>query len=121
MMAGDSRGFGAYLGTIPDYAEMMNSEGGVLLSDVRQGGPADIAGITRGDRIVEMDGTEIRNLYDMTFVLRDHRPGQIIEIKILRGDRPLSLSATLGRRGKLSTPDQDAGNPHEADSNGHRE
>jgi hypothetical protein len=119
MMAGDSRGFGAYLGTIPDYAEMMNSEGGVLLSDVRPGGPADIAGITRGDRIVEMDGTEIRNLYDMTFVLRDHRPGQIIEIKILRGDQPLSLSATLGRRGKPSTPDQDAGNPHEADSNGH--
>jgi aminopeptidase YwaD len=99
MMAGDSRGFGAYLGSIPDYAEMMNSEGGVLLSGVRHGGPADIAGILRGDRIVEMDGTEIRNLYDMTFVLRDHRPGQIIEIKLIREGQPLTLNATLGRRG----------------------
>ncbi|MBW2291316.1 MAG: M28 family peptidase [Deltaproteobacteria bacterium] len=115
LMAGDSRGFGAYLGSIPDYAEMMNSEGGVLLSGVRQGGPADVAGITRGDRIIEMDGTEIHNLYDMTFVLRDHRPGQIIEIKILRGDKPVTVSATLGRRGKASSPDPDAASPHAAD------
>ncbi|MBW2293014.1 MAG: PDZ domain-containing protein, partial [Deltaproteobacteria bacterium] len=113
---GDSRGFGAYLGIIPDYAEMMNSEGGVLLSGVRQGGPADVAGIKRGDRIIEMDGTEIHNLYDMTFVLRDHRPGQIIEIKILRGDQPVTVSATLGRRGKASSPDPDAESPHGADS-----
>jgi len=34
-------GYGAYLGTIPDY---MQTEGGVLLSGVRAGGPAEKAG-----------------------------------------------------------------------------
>jgi S1-C subfamily serine protease len=113
MMAGDSRGFGAYLGSIPDYAEMMSSDGGVLLSGVRKGGPADVAGIVRGDRIIEMDGTEIRNLYDMTFVLRDHRPGQVIEIKLLRAGEPLTFGATLGRRGEAaSKPGPHGTDPH---------
>src|SRR5256886_2451654 len=32
-MGGDSRGYGSYLGTIPDYSAMESSEGGVLLAD----------------------------------------------------------------------------------------
>jgi hypothetical protein len=101
-MTGDSRSFGAYLGSIPDYSTMTNPEGGVLLSAVRPEGPADRAGITGGDRIIEMAGTEIHNLYDMTFVLSDHRPGEIIEIVVDRDGEVLTLSATLGRRGKAS-------------------
>ena len=100
MMAGDSRGFGAYLGSVPDYADMMSREGGVLLSSVRHGGPADQAGIAGGDRIIEMAGTPIHNLHDMTFVLRDHRPGQIIEIVLVRQGTPKIVRATLGQRGK---------------------
>lgn len=110
-MAGDARGFGAYLGSIPDYTEMMNREGGVLLSGVRKDGPAGRAGITGGDRIVGMDGVKIHNLHDMTFVLRDHRPGEVIEIKFLRGDQTHRVLVTLGKRGepKAATSSSD---PH---------
>ena len=121
-MTGDSRGFGAYLGSVPDYADMLSTDGGVLLSAVRQGGPADVAGIVGGDRIVEMDGTEIRNLYDMTFVLRDHRPGQVIEIKLLRNDQPVTVSATLGRRGgELSGHAPKTKDPHGLDPHQNRD
>jgi hypothetical protein len=99
-MAGDSRGYGAYLGTIPDYSTMMASEGGVLLSGVRKDGPADRAGIRGGDKIVAMAGVEIQNLYDMTFVLRDNRPGESIEVVVLREGERIALLATLGKRGK---------------------
>ncbi len=109
-MAGDSRGYGAYLGTVPDYADMMSREGGVLLSTVRPGAPADVAGIRGGDRIIEIDETKIHNLHDMTFVLRDHRPGEIVEVVVARGDEIVRLRATLGRRGKQATPK--AGDPH---------
>ncbi|MCP4039827.1 MAG: M28 family peptidase [bacterium] len=112
MMAGDSRGFGAYLGSIPDYADMMSREGGVLLSGVRKGGPADQAGITGGDRIIEMDDTQIHNLYDMTFVLRDHRPGEIVEIVFLRAGEPMRVRATLGRRGKQRVQTTVGETPH---------
>lgn len=113
-MAGDSRGFGAYLGTVPDYADMMSREGGVLLSSVRPGAPADQAGIRGGDRIIEIDGTRIHNLHDMTFVLRDHRPGEVVEVVVVRGDETLTLRATLGRRGKRTKAAADSphGSPH---------
>jgi len=112
-MGGDSRGYGAYLGTIPDYRAMEDASGGVLLGDVRPGGPADQAGIRGGDRIISMAGTRIENLYDMTFALQDHKPGETIEVVILRGGERVALRATLGKRGEQ--PAQPAASvPHEA-------
>src|SRR5688572_12623514 len=63
-MSGDSRGYGAYLGTVPDFKAMDSAGGGVLLADVRGGGPAERGGIRGGDRIVSIAGTKIENLYD---------------------------------------------------------
>ena len=97
-LVGDARGYGSYLGTVPDYSHAGGADGGVLLAGVRGGGPADRAGLRKGDRIVAMGGIEVRNLYDMVFVLRDNRPGDTIQIRVLRGDTALELAATLGRR-----------------------
>jgi len=102
-MEGDSRGYGAYLGTIPDFRAMESESGGVLLSDVRAGGPADRAGIRGGDRIVAMGGTRIENLYDMTFALQDNRPGETIDVTVVRGDARLALQATLGDRAPMGS------------------
>ncbi len=100
-LVGDSRGYGSYLGTVPDFSEMMRGTGGVLLSGVRKDGPADRAGVRAGDRIVRMAGVEVRNLYDMTFVLREHRPGEVIEIGLLRDGARVGVTATLGRRERV--------------------
>ncbi|NIP17915.1 MAG: PDZ domain-containing protein [Xanthomonadales bacterium] len=86
---------------MPDYRAMEASEGGVLLGDVRPGGPADLAGISGGDTIVSMAGTVIENLYDMTFALQDNKPGETIEVAVLRDGERLSLRATLGDRAKM--------------------
>jgi len=114
-MQGDSRGYGAYLGTIPDYTAMSDSSGGVLLSDVRPDGPADRAGVTGGDRIVQMGDWTIENLYDMTYALQDYRPGDIIRVDVMREGARVELTATLGSRGHSTEPsphsDSDA-NPH---------
>ncbi|MBI4168741.1 MAG: M28 family peptidase [Acidobacteria bacterium] len=100
-MVGDSRGYGAYLGSVPDYRAMESTEGAVLLADVRKNGPADRAGIHGGDRIVEMAGTRIENLYDMTYALQDHRPGETIEVAVIREGQRLALRATLGDRAAM--------------------
>jgi hypothetical protein len=88
-------GYGAYLGTIPDY---MQTEGGVLLSGVRAGGPADQAGIRGGDVIVKFDGVHIDNIYDYTYALRSRKPGQLVRITVKRGGAEQDLIVTLGRR-----------------------
>src|SRR5712692_3488356 len=103
-LEGDSRGYGAYLGTIPDYRAMESTTGGVLLTDVRAGGPADLAGIRGGDRIIQMAGTRIENLYDMTFALQDHKPGETIDVVVIRNNEQRKLRATLGTRGAAGQP-----------------
>lgn len=97
-MAGDGRGYGAWLGTIPDFSAMESSSGGVKLADVRAGGPAEKAGIKGGDVIVEMAGTRIENLQDMTYALQDNKPGDTIDVVVLRGGQRMTLRATLGSR-----------------------
>jgi len=88
-------GYGAYLGTIPDY---MQTEGGVLLSGVRSGSPADSAGLKGGDVIVKFDGVSVDNIYDYTFALRSRKPGQRVRISLKRGGQEVELMAVLGRR-----------------------
>src|SRR5712692_3224315 len=73
-------------------------------SDVRAGGPADLAGIRGGDRIIEMAGTRIENLYDMTFALQDHKPGSTIDVVVVRNNEQKKLRATLGTRGAAGQP-----------------
>ena len=73
---GDVRSYGASLGTIPDYTGSPENRPGMLLSGVRSGGPADQAGLERGDRIIELAGREVRDIYDLMYVLRVVKPGE---------------------------------------------
>ena len=79
----------AYLGTIPDYAA---EGGGVSLSGVRGGGPADVAGLRRGDVIVEFAGQAIANIYDYTYALDAVRIGEPVDVVVLRDGERLSFS-----------------------------
>ncbi|MGA2384022.1 MAG: M20/M25/M40 family metallo-hydrolase [Gemmatimonadales bacterium] len=85
----------AWLGSIPDMSE---EPGGVRLSGVRAGGPADAAGIRARDIIVGIGADTVANLNDMQNALVKHHPGDTVEIRVRRGDQVLTLTATLGRR-----------------------
>ncbi|GIW51948.1 MAG: aminopeptidase [Gemmatimonadales bacterium] len=89
-------GYGAYLGTVPDMTE---SPGGVRLSGVRSGSPAEQAGLRPGDILVGLGDYRIANLYDMTNALRAYQPGDTVSLKVLRDGKPVELKAVLGRRG----------------------
>ena len=110
---GDSRGYGAYFGSVPDYSAMEATTGGVTLSDVRKGSPAEKAGLQKGDVITGMAGTSVQNLYDMTYVLREHRAGETIEVVFQRGGVEQKKKATLATRsGDGTSPHQPAPPPH---------
>ena len=125
-MEGDSRGYGAYLGTVPDYSAMGETTGGVLLADVRPGSPADKAGIRGKDRIVSIGGTRIENLYDMSYALQDHKPGDTVDIIVVRDGQQKTLRATLTTRGggvappKVSSLVIKAGKPYEKTFDGEK-
>jgi len=89
------KGYGAYLGTIPDFAY---SDDGVRVSGVREGSPAEKAGIQEGDILIQIAEKKIHNLYDLTYALREHKPGDKIKIKILRKGKEKILIAVLEKR-----------------------
>ena len=90
-----SSGYGPYLGTIPD---MTPQESGVRLTGVRDGSPAEVAGIRTGDVIVEFEGREIGDLYAYTYALREHSPGDEVHIVVLRDGERVEVVAVLGQR-----------------------
>ena len=94
--AAGGQGYGAYLGTIPDMSE---SPGGVRLSGVRAGSPAEQAGLKAGDIITAIGAKAVANLYDMTDALRSHQPGDTVIITAKRGDAEIRVTAVLGKRG----------------------
>ena len=55
----------------PELKDKLNlkDEKGALVADVTQGGPAEKAGIERGDVIVAFDGKEIKEMRDLPFVV----------------------------------------------------
>jgi membrane-associated protease RseP (regulator of RpoE activity) len=89
-------GYGAYLGSIPDFEE--RTEPGVLLTGVRAGSPAEKAGIQGGDVIVELGGHKVMNLQDLTYALRAHRAGDRVEVVYLRQGQTLRAAVVLGER-----------------------
>jgi Tol biopolymer transport system component len=93
---GDVRGYGASLGTIPDYTGAPDNKTGMLLAGVRAGGPADVAGLQRGDRVVELLGHEIRDIYDLMYSLREAKPGQEGSVVVERGDERIAVTVTFG-------------------------
>jgi membrane-associated protease RseP (regulator of RpoE activity) len=88
-------GYGAYFGSIPDFAE---GTIGVKFSDVRENSPAAKAGLKAGDIMTEFDGKPIQNLYDFTYALRGKKPGDEVKVKVTRDGKPLEVAVVLARR-----------------------
>ncbi len=90
--AGGGPGYGAYFGSVPDMADDVK---GVRFADVRPNSPAAKAGLKGQDVLVKFDGKEIANLQDFTYVLRTHKPGDTVEVVVLRDGKPLTVQVKL--------------------------
>lgn len=94
-MSGTSGGYGAWLGSVPDFTPV---ERGVKLSGVTKGSPAEAAGIRAGDILVGLGTHEVADLQAMTVALRAHKPGDVVDVRVLRGGERVSMKVTLGSR-----------------------
>ena len=94
-MAGGGPGYGAYFGSIPDFGETTS---GVKFADVRDGSPAAKAGLKSGDVLFEFAGKPIQNLYDFTYALRSHKPGEKVVVKVRRGGDVIEARVMLEKR-----------------------
>lgn len=87
---------------------------GALVSQVYPGTPAQMAGLQRGDVIVRVDGDEIAEPQDLIARVGNRRPGEAVDVAVLREGKTKSLKLVLGERPgddepvPTSPPDTDA-------------
>ena len=92
---GGRAGVRIFTGTIPDYS---SDAKGLLLSGVVGGGPAEAAGLQKGDVIVEIAGQSITNIYDYTYALDVLKIGQPAKVVYMRGGQRRETTLTPAAR-----------------------
>ncbi len=112
---------GAWLGVqgltlTPEIAEAMDlpaDQQGVLVVEVIQDTPADLAGLRGGDEafdadggqvqiggdvIVAVDGQPMTQMEDLAALIRQSQPGQEVTLSLLRDGQEAKISVALGER-----------------------
>ena len=83
---------------------------GALVGDVQKDSPASKAGLASGDVITSMSGAAIDNSTELRNKVAAAKPGTKVDFGILRGDKSMNLTVTLGEmpaeveEGGSSTP-----------------
>jgi len=87
---GEEIRYSVSLGIMPD----MNYEGeGMLIGLVNKEAVGEIAGLIKGDVLVDMDGYKIVNLFTYTKALSQYKEGDAAKITIKREDQLMVLEA----------------------------
>lgn len=69
---------------------------GVLITDVVSGAPADQAGLRAGDVIRSIGGKAVKNADGLRAIQSTMKPGEIVELQILRGGRAARANVQIG-------------------------
>ena len=96
-VASTRSGVQVYLGSIPDMAA--GDVPGLKLTGVRAGSPADSAGLKAGDVVVELGGKAVTDLQSYSDALYANKPGDEIDVVVVRDGQRVKVRVKLGRRG----------------------
>src|SRR5262249_18568492 len=91
-----------YLGVIVGPAE--EGGNGILVLDVTPDSPAAQSGLKKGDKIVKLDDKEVPNVEQFLRAVAGKKPGDKINLGILRDGKEQNLGVTLGERPAPEAP-----------------
>lgn len=74
------------LGIMPDVSGAETS-GGMKVEGTRKGAPAERAGMIKGDIITAINGMKVSNIYDYMSRLGKLKPGDVVNVEIIRNDK----------------------------------
>lgn len=94
--AGGSTTASGYLGVGLDRRNDGGS--GALVTQVEAGSPADDAGLSIDDVIVEIDGVTIAGEAGLIAIIRDRVPGSTVQLGVVRNGERIDVAATLVER-----------------------
>ncbi len=68
---------------------------GMVITGTTAGGPADNAGLRRGDIIIGIRGNPVKDAIDIMQTIQESRPGEAITIEFIRGSKVDNLEVVL--------------------------
>jgi serine protease Do len=82
----------------PELAKQfqLKDEVGALVGDVVENGPAEKAGLKRGDVIIEYDGKKIEEPNNLRNMVANTSPGEKHQMKVLRDGKAVTIQLTIG-------------------------
>ncbi len=84
-MSRHGRRFKITFGIIPDYSSDKND--GLLVNGIKKNGPADKAGMLKGDKIIAINGEKVTNIYDYMYRLMKLEKGKIALVEVIRNNK----------------------------------
>ncbi len=74
----------------------LKDDKGALVGDVSSGGPADKAGIQRGDVITTFDGREVKDSTDLPYMVASTPVGKNVPVEVIRKGQKRSFQVKIG-------------------------
>jgi hypothetical protein len=85
--------FRVVMGLTPNYTD--DGTPGMGVDAVSPEGPADLAGMKAGDRIIRIGGKSVANVYDYMAATRNNKAGDAVDVIVLRDGKEVTLHVTL--------------------------
>ncbi len=87
-----------------------NDEGEVSILAVVPGSPAEAVGLQAGDIFERFDTDEVDSVEGLVEQVREHQAGDVVKLRVRRGDKVLKPKLTLGKRdANLAVPGMSSG------------
>ena len=74
----------------------LKDDKGALVADVTSEGPAEKAGIKRGDVIISFDGKEIREMKELPFLVASTPVGKRVKVEVIRNGKKKTIEVRAG-------------------------
>ena len=91
---------------------------GAVVGAVRQGEPADKAGMEPGDVIIEVNGRRVADSEDLVNQIVALKPGVTVPVKVLRAGQERTLNVAIGELNLDSEEEREARGDDEAEGTG---
>ena len=79
-------------------------QSGVIVADVLKGGPAALAGLKVGDKIIKVNNEVITSTSHLINYVALQAPNSVVKVEVVRGGQNVELSVKVGER-KIQSPD----------------
>lgn len=97
---------------------------GAIIAEITEDGPADEAGLEAGDIVLEFNGKEVESSSALPPMVGQVKPGETVEVEILRGGERKTIEVTLGQLpdegAPMAVPSGDSGPSEEEEILGMR-